>query len=151
MEADDSLLRSVSPFLIVRDLRVAVDFYCDKLGFQSILEVPKDDPFFAIVCRDSVSFSLKEIGPDTTPVPNHCRHEWARWDAFVDTRNPDELYREFCEKDVTIHEPLADTDDGLRAFEIQDVNGYVICFGCDSNEGHTNRGHADLPRTPPPI
>ena len=137
MEADDSLLRSVSPFFIVRDLRSAVDFYCDKLGFQSVLEVPEEDPFFAVVCRDAVSFSLKEIGPDTSPVPNYTRHKWARWDAFVDTRNPDALYSEFCDKGVRIHEPLADTDDGLRAFEIRDVNGYVICFGCDSSEGRT--------------
>ena len=86
MEADDPLLRSVSPFFIVRDLRSAVHFYCDKLGFQSVLELPEEDPFFAVVCRDTVSFSLKEIGPDTSPVPNYTRHEWARWDAFVDTR-----------------------------------------------------------------
>ena len=28
-----------------------------------------------------------------------------------------------------MHRPLADTGDGLRAFEIKDNSGYVICFG----------------------
>ena len=123
-----SALGSVSPFFIVRDLRSAVDYYCQKLGFQSTLEVPEDDPFFAIVRRDAVSFCLKEIGPDTPPVPNHTRHEWARWDAFVSTASPDALYHEFRNNGATIHEPLADTDDGLRAFEIKDNDGYVLCF-----------------------
>ena len=133
MQTERPMLRAVSPFFIVEDLRSAVDYYCEKLGFHSALEVPKDDPFFAIVRRDAVSISLKEIGPDISPLPNHSRHEWARWDAFVETRNPDVLYTEFIERDVTIHEPLAVTEEGLRAFEIRDANGYVICFGCESS------------------
>jgi hypothetical protein len=28
-----------------------------------------------------------------------------------------------------MHRDLADTNDGLRAFEIADNNGYVLCFG----------------------
>jgi predicted enzyme related to lactoylglutathione lyase len=30
---------------------------------------------------------------------------------------------------AAIHSPLADTDAGLRAREIEDPNGYVICLG----------------------
>jgi hypothetical protein len=30
---------------------------------------------------------------------------------------------------LTMHRKLADTNDGLRAFEITDNNGYVLCFG----------------------
>jgi len=29
----------------------------------------------------------------------------------------------------TFFEPLADTDDGLRGFEVQDADGYVLFFG----------------------
>jgi hypothetical protein len=32
-------------------------------------------------------------------------------------------------KGVKIHRRSGDIDDGLRAFEIEDVNGYVLCFG----------------------
>jgi len=28
-----------------------------------------------------------------------------------------------------MHQELADTNDGLRAFEITDNSGYVLCFG----------------------
>jgi hypothetical protein len=30
---------------------------------------------------------------------------------------------------LTMRRKLADTNDGLRAFEITDNNGYVLCFG----------------------
>jgi hypothetical protein len=32
-----------------------------------------------------------------------------------------------------MHGPLVDTGDGLRAFEIIDNSGYVICFGRPQN------------------
>jgi len=41
----------------------------------------------------------------------------------------DSLYAEFLLKKVPIHRPLSTTGDGLRAFEITDNNGYVLCFG----------------------
>ena len=91
--------------------------------------IPDEQPFFAIVRRDKVSLHLKEIGPDTHPIPNHRRHEWARWDAFILTWDPDALHAEFEARGLPFHEPLDDTEDGLRAFEIKDRDGYVLCFG----------------------
>ena len=46
----------------------------------------------------------------------------------VYTSDPDALYAEFLGKGVPMHRELADTPDGLRAFEITDNNGYVLCF-----------------------
>ena len=53
----------------------------------------------------------------------------ARWDAFIGTDDPDALYTEFVGREVSIHRELANTSDGLRAFEITDNSGYVLCFG----------------------
>jgi uncharacterized glyoxalase superfamily protein PhnB len=131
---EDASLLQVSPFFIVRSLRVAVDHYRERLGFESLVEVPEDDPFFALVGRDGVTICLKEIGEDAPPCPNHTRHEWARWDAFVRTLRPDALYQELCGRGATVHEPLGDTEDGLRAFELRDADGYVLCFGCGIGE-----------------
>ncbi|MCY4568407.1 MAG: hypothetical protein OXD49_08905, partial [Candidatus Poribacteria bacterium] len=87
------------------------------------------DPFFGIVSRDNVRILLKHITEDIHPVPNHTRHEWARWDAFILVPDPDALFAEFQSRGLEFHEPLADTEDGLRAFELKDHNGYVLCFG----------------------
>ena len=48
----------------------------------------------------------------------------------MSTSDPDALFAEYQAKAVPIHSPLADTGDGLRAFEVLDNNGYVLCFGC---------------------
>src|SRR5688572_10415076 len=122
-------LLSICPHFIVKEYRASVDYYRDKLGFTAVVEAPKDEPFFAVVERSGVTIALKEIASDVLPMPNCSRHEYARWDAFVQTRDPDALYREYCGKGVTIHKAIADIEEGLRAFEIRDINGYVLCFG----------------------
>ena len=130
-ETKAAALTDVAPFFIVSNYAAVRDFYTDKLGFGIELELPEDEqPWFGIVARDAVSIFLKEIGPDVQPQPNHTRHEWARWDAFVHTPDPDLLYAEFAGQGVTFHEDLADTDDGLRGFTIYDSDRYTIFFGC---------------------
>ena len=131
IEAHD-VLKSIAPFFIVDDLQATIDFYESKLGFRVLYRGGGDEPsgdFWALVGRDQVMISLKAIAPDVHPQPNRSRHEWARWDAYVLTRNPDLLYAEFASRGVKMHRELADTNDGLRAFEVADNNGYVLCFG----------------------
>ena len=53
----------------------------------------------------------------------------ARWDAFVHVPDPDALAAELASRDVQLSEPLQDTEDGLRGFEIEDDDGYVLFFG----------------------
>ena len=125
----DSILKEIAPFFIVKNLAASIDFYNQKLGFETDLVVPEDDPFFGIVSRDSVRILLKHITEFIHPVPNYTRHEWARWDAFIWVSDPDALFAEFKSRGLEFHEPLADTDDGLRAFELKDHDGYVLCFG----------------------
>lgn len=123
------LLERISPFFIVDNLAESIEFYNEKLGFQTDLLVPEDDPFFGIVSRDNVRILLKQITENIHPIPNHTRHEWARWDAFILVSDPEALYAEYQSRGLVFHEPLADTDDGLRAFELKDHDGYVLCFG----------------------
>ena len=96
---------------------------------ESALLFPKDEPFFAIVSRDNMRILLKHIAEDIHPVPNHTRHEWARWDAFIWVSHPDALFAEYQSRGLEFHGPLTDTSDGLRAFELKDYDGYVLCFG----------------------
>ena len=126
---NNTTLEEIAPFFIVKNLAASIDFYSQKLGFETDLLVPEDDPFFAIVSRDSMRILLKHITESIHPVPNHTRHEWAKWDAFIWTSDPDALYAEYQSRGLAFHETLADTEDGLRAFELKDHDGYVLCFG----------------------
>jgi catechol 2,3-dioxygenase-like lactoylglutathione lyase family enzyme len=125
------MLKTITPFFIVDDLDATIAFYESKLGFEVRFKggggIGPD--FFAIVGRDRVSLMIKEIEAEVHPQPNRSRHEWARWDAYIFTDDPDSLYTEFLDKEVPMHRGLANTEDGLRAFEILDNNGYVLCFG----------------------
>jgi catechol 2,3-dioxygenase-like lactoylglutathione lyase family enzyme len=122
-------LTYISPFFIVTSLKVSVSFYVDKLGFEVRYIGPEDAPFFAIAGRDHISIMLKEIAADIKPVPNHMRHRWARWDAFIHASEPDVLFEEYRSGRVAFRQPIQDDDDGLRGFEIADADGYILFFG----------------------
>ena len=122
-------LTYVSPCFIVTSLKTSVSFYTDKLGFEVRYIGPDEDPFFAIVGRDNISIMLKEIAPDINPVPNHTRHGWARWDAYISVSDPDTLFEEYRSGGVVFRQPILDDNDGLRGFEVADADGYVLFFG----------------------
>lgn len=104
-------------------------FYCEQLGFEVEYAAPAPDPFFAIVRRDGVMIFIKAINESVLPLPNSQRHPWAQWDAYVSVPDPDALAHEFISRGVNMSKPLADTSDGLRGFEVTDVDGYVLFFG----------------------
>lgn len=126
------MLNSVAPSFIVDDLAATLAFYQSKLGFNVLYRGGGDgnvDDYFAIMGRDRVMLMFKAITPEVHPQPNCSRHEWARWDAYIGTDDPDSLYIEYVGREVPVHRELANTSDGLRAFEITDNSGYVLCFG----------------------
>jgi catechol 2,3-dioxygenase-like lactoylglutathione lyase family enzyme len=120
-------ISSVSPFFIVQNATAALSFYRDRLGFEITFQEPADDPFFGIVRRDGAMIILKAVGVD--PLPNYKREPAARWDAYLSVPDPDALAAEFASRNVPFSEPLKDTHDGLRGFEIKDSDGYVLFFG----------------------
>jgi catechol 2,3-dioxygenase-like lactoylglutathione lyase family enzyme len=124
-------ISGISPFFIVRDVPSALSFYRDRLGFEITFEGPApDDIFFGIVRRGRAQILLKSVGVE--PLPNYKRDVKkgiARWDAFVAVPDPDALAAEFASRNVEFFEPLKDTDDGLRGFEIEDADGYLLFFG----------------------
>jgi catechol 2,3-dioxygenase-like lactoylglutathione lyase family enzyme len=121
-------LVSISPFFIVKDLQASIAFYCERLGFQVDFQGPEGDVSYAGVSRDGVGIMLKAITPDVLPCPNHTRHAWARWDAYIYAQDPDTLFLEFREREVPFVKELSFIDDGLWGFEITDADGYVLAF-----------------------
>jgi hypothetical protein len=80
--------------------------------------------------RGAAMIMFKDVGVE--PVPNYTRDVKkgiARWDAYVHVPDPDALAAEFSSRNVALSEPLQDTSDGLRGFELKDADGYVLFFG----------------------
>ena len=124
-------ISGIAPLFIVNDVPETLAFYRDVLWFEITFEGPEPgDIFFGIVQRGAAMIMFKAVGVD--PVPNYTRdvkQGIARWDAYLHVPDPDALAAEFSSRDVRFSEPLKDTDDGLRGFELKDVNGYVLFFG----------------------
>lgn len=118
----------ISPFFIVSNVEQTLAFYRDKLGFETRFQQPDRDPFFAILGRDGAQLFVKSQ-KDIAPQPNSSRHPFLRWDAYVYAPDPDALAAEFADRGVAFSEPLKDTHDGLRGFELRDPDGYVLFFG----------------------
>jgi catechol 2,3-dioxygenase-like lactoylglutathione lyase family enzyme len=129
--------QAISPCFIVSNVEQTIAFYRDKLGFETRLRQPDRNPFFAIIGRDGAQIFVKSQ-KDIVPLPNSKRHPFLRWDAFVYAPDPDALAAEFSERfsehrvadgGAAFSVPLKDTHDGLRGFEICDLDGYVLFFG----------------------
>jgi catechol 2,3-dioxygenase-like lactoylglutathione lyase family enzyme len=118
---------SATPFFIVRDALVSMNFYTSKLGFAITYQQPAESPFFGIVARGGAMIMLKSVG--VSPLPNSERNPMARWDAYFHVPDPDTLAAEFTSRHVEFSVRLTDTHDGLRGFEVKDVDGYVLFFG----------------------
>jgi catechol 2,3-dioxygenase-like lactoylglutathione lyase family enzyme len=124
-------ITGIAPFFIVRDVPAALAFYRDRLGFAVTFQGPSDDDiFFGIVERGAAMIMMKAIGVE--PVPNYTRdiqQGIARWDAYLHVPDPDALAAEFASRGVEFLTPLSNNDDGLRGFEVKDVDGYLLYFG----------------------
>ena len=124
-------ISGIAPFFLVKNVPAALMFYRDRLGFEITFQGPGDeDIFFGIVRRGGAMIMLKAVGVD--PVPNYTRDikkGVARWDAYVHASDPDALAAEFLSRDVKFFQPLQDDEDGLRGFEVEDADGYVLFFG----------------------
>ena len=118
---------SMCPFFIVSGVKQSITFYQERLGFDTQFKEPAENPFFAIVGRDGAMLLLKS--GHAAPQPNPSRDPAMRWDAYCYTPDPDALAAEFAGRSAPFSNPLKDTTDGLRGFEITDPDGYVLFFG----------------------
>ena len=117
------MISSMSPFFIVSDVSATVAFYADRLGFETTFR----QPVFAVLQRDGAMLFVKS--GTAPPLPNPVRDPEMRWDAYCYTPDPDALAAEYATRGAPFSNPLKDTTDGLRGFEVTDPDGYVLFFG----------------------
>jgi len=122
---------TVAPFFIVDDVVATANFYRDKLGFR-YERFWGEPPCFCMVHRRGIVIMLSQ--PETAGAmrPNRTADPKGEpWDAYVWVDDADALLREFTEQGVTIARDICDQPYGNRDFDIEDCNGYRLCFGHD--------------------
>jgi len=121
----------VAPYFIVDDVVMTATFYRDKLGFQ-FDRFWGDPPAFCMVGRGGITIMLSQPEPKGTMRPNAMSDPHGEaWDAYVWVDDADALYAEYKAKGVTIAREICDQPYGNRDFDIEDCNGYRLCFGHD--------------------
>jgi catechol 2,3-dioxygenase-like lactoylglutathione lyase family enzyme len=131
-----SRILGVAPYLLVEDIERSAEWYRGKLGFDFV-RLFGEPPSFAMVKRDGVIIMLKSVpGKRGYVRRNHEVDGDACWDAYLWVTGVDALYEEFKAKGVTIKREREIMPYNNKDFDIEDCNGYVLCFGEDW-EGRT--------------
>jgi catechol 2,3-dioxygenase-like lactoylglutathione lyase family enzyme len=107
--------------LAVKNLARSVDFYKNKLDFQTIWE----GGGWHFLVRDSVKLMLGEC-PDDKPASEINSHSYF---GYWEVENIDLLYSECQSKDIEIPSTIENKPWGQREFSIRTIDGHRITFG----------------------
>ncbi len=119
----------IAPYFIVDDVVATATFYREKLGFHYD-RFWGDPPAFCMVKRGGIIVMLSQLPANGGMRPNRLADpEGEAWDAYVWVDDADSLYEEFTGKGVKIPRGICDQPYGNRDFDIEDCNGYRLCFG----------------------
>jgi predicted enzyme related to lactoylglutathione lyase len=122
---------TIAPYFIVDDVVTSANYYRDKLGFH-YERFWGEPPCFCMVQRDGIVIMLSQLEKTGVMRPNSAVDpEGGAWDAYIWIESADLLYAEFKSKGVTIARDICDQPYNCRDFDIEDCNGYRLCFGQD--------------------
>ncbi len=125
---------TIAPYFFVEDVVSTANYYRDKLGF-AYDRFWGDPPGFCMVWRRGVVIMLKQLRGLEAVRPNRTVDPHGEaWDAYVWVDDADALYSEFQSAGVKIVRPVCDQPYGCRDFDVEDCNGYRLCFGADLQE-----------------
>lgn len=129
--SDGRQMMSINPYFLVDDVYKTAEYYRDVLGFR-FDRLWGDPPRFTMVRRDGIQVMLRQPADagDSVHRPNRALMDHS-FDAYVYVTNVDLLYAELENRGADcLYEPCDQPHD-CREFEVQDLNGYVLCFGQD--------------------
>jgi uncharacterized glyoxalase superfamily protein PhnB len=116
----------------VDNVVVAANFYRDNLGFH-YERFWGDPPCFCMVQRSGIIIMLSQLATPGSARPNRLADPHGEaWDAYVWVDNADSLCAEFKAKSVKIARDICNQPYGCRDFDVEDCNGYRLCFGHDT-------------------
>ncbi len=122
-------LHGMQPVLGVPDVNATVAWYRDALGFH-VDFVEGDPPLHARVCADptyvapTIHIRFEPLAPGASANPSvylwlHVAH------------GLDALFERYRERGLTIVAPPEDKPWGLRQFDVEDCNGYLLTFAAE--------------------
>jgi len=121
----------LSPNLMVKDVRKAIDFYTAVLGFKLIATVPETEEGaldFAIVQSDNFMIMLQEEKNLKGEVPQLSGFTGGgALTLYIHVSDVQELYNKVKGK-ATLVKDMHDTFYGSRDFAIEDCNGFILSF-----------------------
>ena len=112
---------SASAILHVSNLNDSIRFYTEALGFEEEF-IYGDPPYYAGVKMGSVIIHLN-AGEE-----NESRRGMGSVYVFCD--EVDEYYESIEEKGVEITSKLETWPYEMRDFQVKDIDGNLLCFGC---------------------
>jgi len=125
---------SIAPYFVVDDVVTTANYYRDKLGFE-YERFWGEPPCFCMVKRSGIVIMLSQLEVTGVMRPNRTIDpERGAWDAYIWIDNADALYAEFKSKGVIIARDICDQPYGCRDFDVDDCNGYRLCFGQNLEE-----------------
>jgi predicted enzyme related to lactoylglutathione lyase len=120
---------TIAPYFVVDDVVSTANYYRDMLGFHYD-RLWNDPPSFCIVEQNGAAIMLAQFEQPGLGRPNHIADpEGGAWDAYVWADNVDVLNRQFKANGVKIIRDVSEKPYGCRDFDIEDCNGYRLCFG----------------------
>lgn len=112
---------SASPILQVSDLDDSIRFFTEILGFEKEF-IFGEPPYYAGVKMGNVIIHLN-AGKE-----NENRRGMGSVYVFCD--EVDEYYKSIEEKKVEITSKLETWPYDMRDFQVKDIDGNLLCFGC---------------------
>jgi uncharacterized glyoxalase superfamily protein PhnB len=113
----------IAPQFLVDDLLVAVEYYRDKLGFETDFV---HESFYASVSRDGCSIHLK-CAPKIVSDRTHRRQN-EHLDAYVGVRGIESLFQELESNGARVIRRLEERPWACKDFYVEDPDGYILCF-----------------------
>lgn len=114
-----------APVLLVADIRAAVSFYQEKLGFV-VDQIHGEPPSFAMANAGETTIMLKQA--KSGPCPN-SQSLAGFWDVYLWVRDINAVAESLVRRDVAIIRGPEMTSHGCEELDIRDPDGHVIVFG----------------------
>ena len=106
-----------NPVMAVKDVKAAVKFYKEKLGFD--IDVLWEKPNYGCVSRGGITIEFGEGRPDHVG-GSAC---------VIQVSDVDSLYNEFKAKDLNFVGDFIEREYGSKDFRIRDYDGNLLVFG----------------------
>jgi catechol 2,3-dioxygenase-like lactoylglutathione lyase family enzyme len=120
---------SVTPNLLVRDVRKSTEFYRDVLGFTMGETVPDKEPFvFVWMKRDDVSVFLNDIKAAEHDYPAAASMPPGGTAAMFFIVSDVDAYHAQVAPKANVILPLKTQFYGMREFAVTDPDGHIITF-----------------------